>query len=347
MKIIAGSITSSNKTDKLKNKLIKRFGKQIQFWRPNYRSELVYSSTVPSGQAVEAAFEAAASDSRLLEEAALILCRTIMSSHSSSKELPWPPPSGKIIKDITHPPTLLQNFIECLITGKTKGRLIDSLCHDIMYAVTNGQWVTSKHLLLAISLWYLTGKAEIITLLNRFGHSVSYSRVLEALTAVFLQVKDHPGPLPPNVDATVNYLVHFWFDNFGLQEETSSGKGTTHTTHGFICQEKFSTTNDDEHGAGCHDEDASGGGDYDDNVELPAVEPKGSIAPKLRSIKYVASESPPCYMRKRQAPPKFDVSQEYREDGKTMQRSLKLMILIFSGFSHGRFAFSPMKIYPN
>ncbi|KAK3891168.1 hypothetical protein Pcinc_004957 [Petrolisthes cinctipes] len=30
--------------------------------------------------------------------------------------------------------------------------------------------------------------------------SASYPRVLEALTAVFIQVKHHPGPLPPNID---------------------------------------------------------------------------------------------------------------------------------------------------
>ena len=52
------------KTDKLKSKLIKKFGSQIQFWQPNYRSELVYSTYVPRGQAVESAFEAAASDSK-------------------------------------------------------------------------------------------------------------------------------------------------------------------------------------------------------------------------------------------------------------------------------------------
>lgn len=55
------------KTKNLKHKL----GKDIQFWQPNYKSELVYSSHGPKGQAVESAFDVAASDSRRLQEAAL------------------------------------------------------------------------------------------------------------------------------------------------------------------------------------------------------------------------------------------------------------------------------------
>ncbi|KAK3794870.1 hypothetical protein RRG08_001021 [Elysia crispata] len=35
------------KTDKLKQKLQKHFGEKVQFWQPNYRSELVYSNEVP------------------------------------------------------------------------------------------------------------------------------------------------------------------------------------------------------------------------------------------------------------------------------------------------------------
>lgn len=288
---------SQYKTDKLKVKLVKHFGQKIQFWRPNYRSELVYSSNIQPGEAVETAFEAAASDSRLLEEAALVLRRVILSSFKSSDELPWPPPSGKAMRDFTPPPALLQHFVDCLISGNTKGRIIESVCHDIMYAVTNGKWVTSKHLLLAITLWHLTGKAEIITLLNRFGHSVSYSRVLEALTAVFIEVKNHPGPLPPNINPAMTSLVHFWFDNFDLQEETPSGRGTTHTTHGLICQEKIANTTT-----------------KDDDKHQPAEKAKRTTAPRLRSVKNVANELPPCYVSKKQAPPKFDMCLQYKED---------------------------------
>ena len=50
------------KTDKLKEKLYEHFGDKIEFWHPNYRSDLVYSEEIPTGQAIEVAFETASSD---------------------------------------------------------------------------------------------------------------------------------------------------------------------------------------------------------------------------------------------------------------------------------------------
>ena len=52
------------KTDKLKEKITKNFGNRIQFWRPSSFGELVYSTDIITGQAVEATFELAASDER-------------------------------------------------------------------------------------------------------------------------------------------------------------------------------------------------------------------------------------------------------------------------------------------
>ena len=43
------------KTDKLKDKLVNRFGSSLQFWQLNYKSQLVYSSGIQKGQAVEVA----------------------------------------------------------------------------------------------------------------------------------------------------------------------------------------------------------------------------------------------------------------------------------------------------
>ena len=58
------------KTYKLKNKLISRFGDKLNFWQPNYMSELVYSSSIVGGQAVESAFVSAASEQRRVEDRA-------------------------------------------------------------------------------------------------------------------------------------------------------------------------------------------------------------------------------------------------------------------------------------
>ena len=36
-----------------------------------------------------------------------------------------------------------------------------------------------KHVLLVVAVYHLTGRAEMITILNRFGHYTNYSAVLE------------------------------------------------------------------------------------------------------------------------------------------------------------------------
>ena len=71
------------KTDKLKDNLKNSFGSSLQFWQPKYKSQLVYSSDIQKGQAVEAAFEIAAFKAKRLEEAALILRREIQRCYKS------------------------------------------------------------------------------------------------------------------------------------------------------------------------------------------------------------------------------------------------------------------------
>ena len=61
------------------------FGSTLQFWQPNYKSDLVYCSDVPKGQVVESAFEAAASDTRHLTEAATVLRREIMNAFTKAQ----------------------------------------------------------------------------------------------------------------------------------------------------------------------------------------------------------------------------------------------------------------------
>ena len=75
----------NHQTHNLKDKLVNFFGTEIKFWQPDYKSELVYSSALDTGEAVEAAFEAATSENRILEEAASILRRHNQAAYSSSR----------------------------------------------------------------------------------------------------------------------------------------------------------------------------------------------------------------------------------------------------------------------
>ena len=77
------------KTYKLKDKLCKHFGEKLSFWKPRKKAELVYAADI-EGEAVEAAFELAASDERRLIETAMIIKQIINESRLESEPVPWP-----------------------------------------------------------------------------------------------------------------------------------------------------------------------------------------------------------------------------------------------------------------
>lgn len=243
------------KTDKLKGKIQRRFGDKVKFWQPYYHTELIYSAHVQSGQAVETAFQTAASDSRRLEESAMFLRSTIIAAYREAPALPWPPPPGNELKEWNFPPEHLSNFLSALLVGKSMDALsadntrsVLSTGRDIMYAVTKGKWMTPTHILLGMSVWHLTGRADIVRLLNRFGHCVSYSRLPEILTAIHMASKDHNSPIPPGIKMQGSEVLHFCWDNFDLNEETASGAGTTYSTHGLVVQETVNGQPSDKSG---------------------------------------------------------------------------------------------------
>jgi hypothetical protein len=232
------------KTGKLKARLIAHFGDKMNFWQPNYKSDLVYSAHIQTGEAVEAAFEAATSESRILEEAAAILRRNIQFAHHNAKDLPWPPSADSLAGESVSIPQSLTEFLSLVVTGKSfdhatekSVRLSKSFAEDICAATTRGRWKMPKHLLLSMTLRTLTGRADIVTLMNRYGHCQSYSSTLELETAIANQVQQNESIVPSNISTTSNKMAHMCWDNFDINEETPSGAGTTHSTHGIVIQE--------------------------------------------------------------------------------------------------------------
>ena len=278
------------KTYKLKNKLEKYFGHRVKFWAPNYRSELVYSDLLPVGQAVEAAFEIAASEERFLQEAAMMLKRQLMDAKRNAAVLPWPPTAAQLVSKENKPPPILINFLSHLLCGKPfkdisskMEKTVDSCAQDICYAMSRGEWKMPKHVLLEITLRHMTGSTELITLLNHFGHCQSYSQVMELETAICNQINTQEFLLPATISSMMNNVVlHFSWDNFDLSEETPSGAGTTHVAHGIVLQEK----------AGSTDRDLG-------REQLPQEPGKGN---KDRSIHYEDKDLPPCFIRSKIEP---------------------------------------------
>jgi len=160
----------NHKTDKLKEKMCKHFGDKIQFWRPNNKSDLVYSSGVNTGEAVELAFEAATSEMKVLEEAASILRRHISFGQGANKTMPWPLSSEYLKSNMESVPSSILDFLSLVISGKKYAisssktvRLSRSFAQDICAAATQGKWKISTHLLLATTIRALNGGAKLQT----------------------------------------------------------------------------------------------------------------------------------------------------------------------------------------
>ncbi|KAL9951848.1 hypothetical protein ACROYT_G044583 [Oculina patagonica] len=254
------------RTEKLKGRLIKSFGEKVGFWHPRHRSEteLLYYDEVPKGQVVECgyqrSFEEEICRDKEDEEAVhhVYHCaktiRTALINHDI--KMPWPPCATDLdlTQDSVVLPHVLYNLLAWILTedkdtqpiennekvtinDPAVHRLILSLGQDLIYNVSKGRQKTPKHVALPITVKNLTGCKEVITLLNRFGHGISYEQVLSIETGLAekqMEAEVQGVVLPSSVRP--NLFSMFCWDNIDLLEETLSGKGTTHCTNGIIVQ---------------------------------------------------------------------------------------------------------------
>lgn len=155
----------------------------------------------------------------------------------------WPP---QMSEDMPIP-TSVTRFLYTLLTGTTDlsspsdriQRLCTSFSHDFVYAITNGKVKPAKHVTLPFAVKSLTGNVELVHILNRLGHGVSYSQVEEIDTALCVQklsASDGKPALPRDINAGV-FTTLAW-DNIDRLEETVSGKGTSHRVNGIAVQPK-------------------------------------------------------------------------------------------------------------
>ena len=188
-----------------------------------------------------------------------------------TKPTPWPyhPSNASSDVNLSIPPQL-ERFLIGLLTGDPKVKspahristLVQSISQDIIYAVTCGKHKPPKHLLLPYAVKTLTGNVEIIRMLNKFGHGVSYSQLEENDTALCLQKLatslNRSVVLPASIQPGI--FTNLAWDNIDRLEETLTGKGTFHRVNGIAVQARI-----------C--------GPFLPRVELPRVERK-----KQRSV---------------------------------------------------------------
>lgn len=122
-------------------------------------------------------------------------------------------------------------------------RLILAVGQDLVYACSKGRVSTPKHVGLAMSIKHLTGSKQVITMLNRCGHTISYDnleRIETAIATEQLQKVEKDGVLAIPSNISPGCFVQCAADNIDFNENTFDGKGTTHATSIVLYQQNSS-----------------------------------------------------------------------------------------------------------
>ena len=138
-------------------------------------------------------------------------------------------------------PTQLHRFLVGLLTGNPQNLNPServSFGQGLIYAFTCGQHKPPKHVLLPYAVKTLTGNTEIIKILNKSGHGMSYTQLEESDTPFCLQKLasglDEKVSLPASIKPQV--FTNLAWDNINRIEETLSGKGTSHQVNRIAVQ---------------------------------------------------------------------------------------------------------------
>ncbi|KAK3748348.1 hypothetical protein QZH41_000090 [Actinostola sp. cb2023] len=161
----------------------------------------------------------------------------------------WPPKPSELHDSAIDLPDCLLTFLRIVLTGNTDSkkelslrvqRLIKSFGQDFIYGVSCGAKKPPKHVLLPYVIKSLTNNVELIQIINRFGHGISYTQLEEIDTALCLQkmakASDDKAVLPENIHPHV--CTSLAWDNIDRLEETLSGDGTSHRVNGIAVQPK-------------------------------------------------------------------------------------------------------------
>ena len=138
--------------------------------------------------------------------------------------MPWPPQPNDLAPDKIEIPLSLRVFLETVIDTRST-RLMNSVAQDIKYNVSAGRIRTVKSVLLPTVVKALTSNTELIHILNRFGHGISYTLLMKAQTENAYQLTEQQlctGCVIPKESVPDSFTI-FVADNIDRQEETLLG----------------------------------------------------------------------------------------------------------------------------
>ena len=171
---------------------------------------------------------------------------------STGIDADWPPNSHDLTftKANLSIPIMLYNFLSwCLgftsdpVTDEkvkinaSDERKVVSIAQDLIYADSKGRKQTHKSLALGMAVRQITGSVRLLTILHGLGHTAAGSTVSKhdtALAITSIQDQGDEIKIPRNINPSA-FTTIVW-DNNDFNEETLSGKGTTHVANGIILQ---------------------------------------------------------------------------------------------------------------
>ena len=259
---------------RLKSRLLGHFGDSIVFERPSDQSkpELLYkrgmkiqsvlmsvdaemedieeinSSVAGGGDGASIAVkETVASDTTTVFQASKVLRSLLL---DVTPRLSWPPRPEEINSSVANAliPSLVHNALVWILTDKDEisteklsvdshtEKKVQSLGQDLLYTTTGGNLKTPKHVGMSVATKSLTGSKREVTTLNRLGHGMAYTQVVQMENAIIRQKAAHENGLSIPSTCVPGVFASFAWDNNDIPEETLDGKGTTHCTTGIVVQ---------------------------------------------------------------------------------------------------------------
>ena len=245
--------------------------KDIQFSKPKRRneSEYVYTATTRDEvlQTVAGTANTVGDDMKTVFDASQIL-RKAISSHIVEK--PWNFNGSLSDTDLsTTYPDELRHFLRWVILGPTSNldedktsdrtvfdKEIHSTAQSVMFAFKTKRQISREsksplegnkrhvnewpmQLAVGLSVHQATRSRSLLEILNGFGVSVDYKRILKLETQIAEEVCNQMAIegvyIPPFVQQ--NRFVFFAIDNSDFNEDTPDGKRTTHATATVVYQQ--------------------------------------------------------------------------------------------------------------
>ncbi|GBP23658.1 hypothetical protein EVAR_80275_1 [Eumeta japonica] len=177
----------------------------------------------------------------ILDRAALILRKIIRNIKPT--RLPEDLTTDSLIKGECDVPQQLIKFYSQLISTKypvklsnNVARTAKSFSEDLIYAVTNGNIKTSKHINLGLAMKSLTNSKKIVNILNKYGHCCSYTVLEEFETEATFAATRRSMLCPDDIIPSKNLCTGLAFNNFDRFVDTATGKDTLHDTVGIMFQ---------------------------------------------------------------------------------------------------------------